>query len=78
MKLTMFLGHELLTAGGAQWARNRRLLTPAFHFDVLKPYIDIYNDCAEKLIVRNTKVSEVILYHFAKPFYGDILMCVQI
>ncbi|XP_021340201.1 cytochrome P450 4A6-like, partial [Mizuhopecten yessoensis] len=45
-----WLGPGLLIAGGKQWARSRRLLTPAFHFDVLRPYMDIYNEAAEELL----------------------------
>ena len=41
----MFLNH------GKKWLRNRRLLTPAFHFDVLKPYMKIYNEAAGTLMV---------------------------
>ena len=36
---------------GSRWARSRRLLTPAFHFDVLKPYTDVYNEAVDKLMV---------------------------
>ena len=45
-------GEGLLLSSGPRWFRNRRLLTPGFHFDILKPYISIYNDCAETLMVR--------------------------
>ncbi|XP_060068942.1 cytochrome P450 4A25-like [Ylistrum balloti] len=45
-----WLGPGLLIAGGKKWARARRLLTPAFHFDVLRPYMDIYNEAAEELL----------------------------
>lgn len=48
-----WLGDGLLISGGDKWARNRRLLTPAFHFDILKPYIHVYNDSANILIVSN-------------------------
>ena len=46
-----WLGDGLLIAGGEKWARNRRLLTPAFHFDVLKPYMNVYNTAADILTV---------------------------
>ena len=44
-------GDGLLLSGGEKWKRNRRLLTPAFHFDILKSYIDVYNDETEVLMV---------------------------
>ncbi|BFZ23063.1 hypothetical protein BsWGS_26102 [Bradybaena similaris] len=47
-----WLGEGLLLANGPGWARNRRLLTPAFHFDTLKSYIDIYNKCSLVLVNR--------------------------
>lgn len=46
-----WLGERLLIAGGARWKRSRRLLTPAFHFDILRPYIKIYKSCADLLVV---------------------------
>lgn len=45
-------GRGLLIENGQRWLRNRRLLTPAFHFDVLKPYVHVYNDCTDILLVR--------------------------
>ena len=49
--LLKWLGDGLLISGGQKWARNRRLITPAFHFDILKPYISINNRCADTFIV---------------------------
>ena len=46
-----WIGDGLLVSKGAKWARNRRLLTPAFHFDILKPYIDINNEAAAVFMV---------------------------
>ena len=48
-----WLGDGLLLSGGPKWARNRRLLTPAFHFDILRPYMAINNRATDVLIVSN-------------------------
>ena len=45
--LIPWLGEGLLVTGGSKWARSRRLLTPAFHFEILKPYQEIYNQCVD-------------------------------
>lgn len=42
--ITPWLGDWLVISNGRKWERNRRLLTPAFHFDILKSYVDLYNE----------------------------------
>ena len=49
--LLLEIGHSLLTVNGAKWYRRRHLLTPAFHFDILKPYVAVYNQCTDVLLV---------------------------
>ena len=44
-------GESLLTGSGPKWYRTRRLLTPAFHFDILKPYVKVYCECVDVLLV---------------------------
>ncbi|XP_052810212.1 cytochrome P450 4F6-like [Mya arenaria] len=47
-----WLGEGLVLANGERWARNRRLLTPAFHFDILKGYTDVFNRAADVLVAK--------------------------
>ncbi|XP_072030701.1 cytochrome P450 4F2-like [Amphiura filiformis] len=51
-----WLGDGLLLSTGKKWARNRRLLTPGFHFDVLKPYAKIFQGSANDLVVKWRKL----------------------
>ncbi|XP_029371055.1 docosahexaenoic acid omega-hydroxylase CYP4F3-like isoform X2 [Echeneis naucrates] len=41
--LRPWLGQSLLISNGEVWSRKRRLLTPAFHFDILKNYVNMFN-----------------------------------
>ncbi|KAL4221625.1 hypothetical protein ACF0H5_019882 [Mactra antiquata] len=53
-----WLGKGLLIANGARWARSRRLLTPAFHFDILKPYVPVYNNAVDKMMMNLEQYSQ--------------------
>ncbi|XP_060077843.1 cytochrome P450 4F2-like isoform X3 [Ylistrum balloti] len=50
-----WVGDGLLLSGGSKWRRNRRLLTPAFHFDILKPYQKLNNRTADIFIDKLDK-----------------------
>ncbi|XP_046561100.1 cytochrome P450 4F2-like [Haliotis rubra] len=47
-----WLGEGLLIAGGQRWYRARRLLTPAFHFDILKPYVEVSNNAIDTMMAK--------------------------
>ncbi|XP_077990630.1 cytochrome P450 4F4-like [Glandiceps talaboti] len=48
--LRPWLGDGLLISKGQKWFRNRRLLTPAFHYDILKPYADVFGETAKVML----------------------------
>ncbi|XP_061841246.1 cytochrome P450 4F3 isoform X2 [Nerophis lumbriciformis] len=47
--LRPWLGQSLLLSNGEAWARRRRLLTPAFHFDILRNYTATFNTSADTM-----------------------------
>ena len=72
------VGKGLGTAEGSQWARNRRLLTNAFHFAILKPYVAVYHECSNILISKWSKAASqgeaVLAYKSMKCLALDILL----
>ncbi|XP_027706957.1 phylloquinone omega-hydroxylase CYP4F2-like isoform X1 [Vombatus ursinus] len=55
-----WLGDGLLLSKGDKWSQRRRLLTPAFHFDILKPYIKIFN-----------KSTDIMHMNWRQLYVGD-------
>ena len=53
VSLIHITGSGLLNSNGAYWTRHRKMLTPAFHFDVLKPYVAVFNEVSRILLVRD-------------------------
>lgn len=53
-----WLGDGLLLSEGAKWERNRKLLTPAFHFDILKSYVTTYNEVADILVDKLAQAAK--------------------
>uniref|UniRef100_A0AAY5EBI2 aromatase n=1 Tax=Electrophorus electricus TaxID=8005 RepID=A0AAY5EBI2_ELEEL len=48
--LTSWIGEGLLVSAGQKWFRHRRLLTPGFHYDILKPYVKLMADSANIML----------------------------
>lgn len=49
---------SLLDSLGESWKTRRRLLTPAFHFDILKNFIEIFNEQSRVLTNALIKWSQ--------------------
>ncbi|XP_041842904.1 cytochrome P450 4B1 [Melanotaenia boesemani] len=45
-----WIGPGLLVSSGQKWFRHRRLLTPGFHYDVLKPYVQLMAQSAKTML----------------------------
>ncbi|XP_053350729.1 cytochrome P450 4A6-like isoform X2 [Clarias gariepinus] len=48
--LIPWIGQGLLVNDGQKWFRHRRLLTPGFHYDILKPYVKLMTDSANVML----------------------------
>lgn len=64
---------------GAKWKKNRRLLTPAFHFQILDNFFDVFNKNADILCDQLAKaqssegVKETDVFPFLKKCTLDII-----
>ena len=53
-----WLGTSLLTSDGAKWKNRRHLLTPSFHFSILKEFVPVFEKISIKLVNNLRNVSE--------------------
>ena len=58
-----------MTGHGEKWKRHRKMLTQAFHFDILKQYIPVYNEVCNKLLVCLFNVCRtVLIIHYIRRY----------
>ncbi|KFV80905.1 Cytochrome P450 4B1, partial [Struthio camelus australis] len=76
--LIPWIGKGLLTLNGAKWFQHRKLLTPAFHYDVLKPYVALMSDSVKVMLdkweKRNTQTKTVELFQDVSLMTLDTIM----
>ncbi|XP_069498353.1 cytochrome P450 4B1-like [Ambystoma mexicanum] len=79
--LTPWIGNGLLILNGKKWFQHRKLLTPAFHYDILKPYVKLMSDSTkvmldkwEKLITKDNKTVE-LFEHVSLMALDSIMKC---
>jgi len=52
--ISVFSGDGLIASNGDKWFRMRRLLTSAFHFEILRSYVQVFQDSTNVLLVSKT------------------------
>ncbi|XP_018553990.1 cytochrome P450 4B1 [Lates calcarifer] len=75
-----WIGEGLLVSKGQKWFRHRRLLTPGFHYDVLKPYVKLMSDSAKTMLDKwesyaNSNESFELFEHVSLMTLDSILKC---
>ncbi|CAO2588554.1 Cytochrome P450 4B1 [Lemmus lemmus] len=57
--LLQWIGKGLLVLDGPKWFQHRKLLTPGFHYDVLKPYVALFAESTHLMLDKwEKKASE--------------------
>lgn len=67
--LAPWIGYGLLLLDGQRWFQHRRMLTPAFHYDILKPYVGLM---ANSVQVMLDKWEELISQDSHLDIYGHV------
>ncbi|XP_032666496.1 cytochrome P450 4C1-like [Odontomachus brunneus] len=67
--LHSWLNNGLLTSTGAKWHSRRKMLTPAFHFNILREFFNILTEEGERMVqkLKNDGVVEMNL----EPFISE-------
>ncbi|XP_037951849.1 probable cytochrome P450 4ad1 [Teleopsis dalmanni] len=56
--LRPWLGNGIVVANGSYWHQRRKMLTPFFHFDIIKQYLPIINNVGDRFIAHLKKYSQ--------------------
>ncbi|KHN83257.1 Cytochrome P450 4V2 [Toxocara canis] len=56
--LSAWIGKGLLVSEPTKWRPRRKLLTPTFHYDILKDFVGIYNKHARTLLGKFEKMAD--------------------
>ncbi|CAC5390681.1 CYP4B1 [Mytilus coruscus] len=72
-----WIGDGLLLSGGKKWDRNRRLMTPAFHQDILKHYVKTFYDSSKILIEKWRETTEPVetFHHISLLTLDSMMKC---
>ncbi|XP_068426099.1 cytochrome P450 4T8 [Clinocottus analis] len=78
--IMQWIGEGLLVSQGPKWFRHRRLLTPGFHYDVLKPYTKLMSDSTKTMLDKwgryaSSNESFELFEHVSLMTLDTILKC---
>ncbi|XP_063924970.1 cytochrome P450 4C1-like [Zophobas morio] len=68
--LHSWLGTGLLTSAGSKWQSRRKILTPAFHFNILQEFVTIFTEETKRLVDELEKDSD-------KPYIDVVVPITQ-
>ncbi|CAG9797065.1 unnamed protein product [Chironomus riparius] len=65
-----FLKTGLLTSAGEKWHQRRKMLTPAFHFNILREFCEIFKEESDRLVevIKSQKGKEVNIIPISTQF----------
>ncbi|KAM4022501.1 cytochrome P450 4A24-like [Anomaloglossus baeobatrachus] len=73
-----WIGEGLLVSSGQKWFQHRRLITPGFHYDVLKPYVSLMSNCTKIMLDKWERLvpdeKPVELFHHVSLMTLDTIM----
>ncbi|CAH2087256.1 unnamed protein product [Euphydryas editha] len=73
--LEPWLGTGLIVSTGSKWHRRRKILTPTFHFDILKSFMKVFEEKTKNLVVDLRRgISEGSGVVDVMPFISDFTL----
>ncbi|XP_003801488.1 cytochrome P450 4A11 isoform X1 [Otolemur garnettii] len=78
--LAPWIGYGLLLLNGQTWFQHRRMLTPAFHYNILKPYVELMVDSVQVMLDKWEELSSQdspleIFQHISLMTLDTIMKC---
>ncbi|XP_065753275.1 cytochrome P450 4A25-like isoform X2 [Phocoena phocoena] len=78
--LIPWIGNGLLVLEGQTWFQHRRMLTPAFHYDILKPYVGLMADSVRVMLDKWEELVSLdshleVLGHVSLMTLDTIMKC---